>query len=168
MKVRNTFYIIFFTFLFCTSISCEPDTSKSSNSHGYENYSLIQDSLQNGWGSWNTHDVLSFSYLPDGLDVNLDIIIQSKNTRQSTPDLFFGIDYNDIQLEVTPVASSIRGDYSAIKLVMGDLKVIIESGSAGKDFVLHIKSLNSPVDQVVLIVAVGILWNNKGYTEWAG
>ncbi len=126
-----------------------------------EQYRAIQETLTNGWNTWNPTSVMSHVLLPEGL--NLQICI--KNTfitgNQYLKDAY--ISSKDARAEkITPGLHAYNGSYTELLVEFEGSKFKVESATEDGDLLLRITTLELPWKTPHLVLECGMLWNRKG------
>lgn len=127
------------------------------------NNKKLQEFLLRGWNTWNSADLLSYVYLPDGLALKIGF----RDSYISEPPhyidkLFINTPGKDIPVNIVPVSHSTNGRYIDYKLEWKDFEarivVIIQRG----DIIILFTPVRVPSYPPVIYLEAGMLWGKKG------
>jgi len=134
-----------------------------SQAYRHPNYQAIKKEILKGWGSYNTHNLLSYSLLQEGVEIKLLFNHQTKNTGEHLyrANVNAGTTWADAKIQ--PIAHAPDGSYTSQILRWTDINLLIETTQDGND-ILILLTPNNKIDwKNTVAVAVGILWNKQGH-----
>ena len=79
-------------------------------------YRKIKASLTNGWGQYNTMNILSYTHLPEGFELQIDFRAAAGNYASSFMGPVLDFHQTAPQPNVRPLASDFKNYYSKVEL----------------------------------------------------
>ncbi len=122
-------------------------------------YRKIKTELLKGWGQYNTMNILSYTHLPDGFDLELDFRVSAGNYASSFMGSVLDFHQTSPLPVIRPVASDVAPYYSKVVLSWEGLEATIEAASIENDLVLLIGPVTGASERIRLCVSSGMLWN---------
>lgn len=119
-------------------------------------YSKLNDKLLKGWNTWDTRNVLSQVFMPEGFAISIEIRIDSTKIIGANLGKLEGI-----PAEITPGARDYDGSYTDLVIRYKDRNIRVQSASREKDIVMLV-SIDIQDDSVVLSVIPEMKWNRNG------
>ncbi|MCF8381312.1 MAG: hypothetical protein K9H49_17195 [Bacteroidales bacterium] len=127
----------------------------------------LQEYLLQGWGSWNSSNLLEHVLMPEGLSIRI-----SFRTNQSSDAYPYYLDqsyitssYFDYPEEIEPLYHSYNGDYTDLRITWKGLTARVQTATQkGEIYILYTPEI-LPEDPSIMIVETGILWNKEGRVE---
>ena len=120
-----------------------------------------QDSLLQGWNTWNNPSVLSHVKMPEGLNIQL-LFRKQRTGPYWLKDSYVASPKYDFAEKIYPGQHAYDGSYTQLELNWEGQKAVVETASDGIDFYLLYQPLESPEPPHILVVETGILWNKPG------
>ena len=120
-----------------------------------------QDSLLQGWNTWNNPSVLSHVKMPEGLNVQL-LFRKQRRGPYWLKDSYVASPKYDFAEKIYPGQHAYDGSYTRLELNWEGQQAIVETASDGTDFYLRYQPVESPELPHILVVETGILWNKPG------
>ncbi len=124
-----------------------------------ETYQALQDSLAQGWNTWNTRSVLSHVLLPEGIALNLGL--KEYCDGQFLREALVGRSGDDAE-SVRPGLRSYGGSYTELTLRWRDIELFVQSAAMDDDLVLLVTPRAMQPKPATLVIASGLLWNRPG------
>jgi putative isomerase len=121
-----------------------------------KNYIQLSEKLKKGWNTWDTRNVLSQVYMPDGFAITLDINIG--NMKISGPKLG-SVEENNV--EITPGGHSYDGSYTDLTVKLRDRNIRVQTVAIDKNIVILVSN-NKPDDSTIISVVPEMKWNRHG------
>ena len=147
--MRIAFFFLFGSLLFSES----PRASAE--------YKKIQNSLQQGWNTWNTRSVTQHVLLPQGFSINIAFkqhyFLEEKYLRET----LIGRREDNAEI-VQPGAHTMNGSYTHLDLKWEEADTKISSAHIDNDLVILVSPNSIPKNRVKVIIETGMLWNRKG------
>lgn len=109
-------------------------------------------------------NILSYSHLPDGFDIELDFRVSAGNYASAAMGSVLDFHQSAPQPSIRPIASDVVPFYSKVQLNWEGLEVNIEAAAVEDDLVLLITPLLGASDRTKLCVSTGMLWNRPQKT----
>ena len=127
-----------------------------------DNYEILQQKLQTGWGTFNTNSVLSHVLLPEGLALNIGIKSTDIATYGYLKDAF--ISSRDSRPEnIVPGNHALDGSYTDLEISWNNIKFRVQSAvTTTNDLVLLVTPLEKIDKQINIVLEAGMLWNKEG------
>lgn len=127
-----------------------------------ENYSKVQQSLKNGWGTFNHKSVLSHVLLPEGFAMNIGIKLRHSNQDNYLKEAY--ISSRDPRPEtITPGFKAYDGSYSELTIEWNGVFFRLESATDKHDnLFLLLTPLELPEKAPSVVLESGFLWNKEG------
>ena len=122
---------------------------------------INQDSLLQGWNTWNNPSVLSHVKMPEGLNIQL-LFRKQRTGPYWLKDSYVASPKYDFAEKIYPGQHAYDGSYTQLELNWEGQKAVVETASDGIDFYLLYQPLESPELPHILVVETGILWNKPG------
>jgi len=163
MKTRSNFFnAAILALLFMSIIACTNQPSGNEQNQRLSEYEAIQDSLQQGWNSYNTRDVLSQVLMPEGLMVSYDLKYQGKNIGGYLNSAVFydGEEWSDARVQ--PQAHAPDGSYSKMHLAWEDVETLIETAHHQGNLLVLFTPAADLKHPSSAIIRPGFLWNKPG------
>lgn len=155
--MRSVFLV--FTFLLNVAVSHSQSVSYSP---AYKN---LQQSLANGWNTWNTESMLSHILLPEAIAVNIYL----KSTGNGGSYLKETYDNTEGRPEkITPGWHASNGSYTELIVDWNSNVFKVQTAAKGNQWVALITTMNTGPTVPNLIVESGILWNYPGRLSLSG
>ena len=120
-----------------------------------------QDSLLQGWNTWNNPSVLSHVKMPEGLNVQL-LFRKQRTGPYWLRDSYIASPKTNFPEKIYPGQHAYDGSYTQLELNWEGQKAVVETASDGIDFYLLYQPVESPELPHILVVETGILWNKPG------
>ncbi|MDD6209764.1 MAG: trehalase family glycosidase [Bacteroidales bacterium] len=120
-----------------------------------QEYDNLQREVATGWNTWNTYNVLSHVYLPEGLSVN--IIFQNGWDRLTEANFFSKA--TPKENTAIPGKRSLDGSYTSLTLQWKGDSIRVETASDGEQWVAYITPCDGKEISSDLVIQVGTLWN---------
>ena len=120
-----------------------------------------QDSLLQGWNTWNNPSVLSHVKMPEGLNIQL-LFRKQRTGPYWLKDSYVASPKYDFAEKIYPGQHAYDGSYTQLELNWEGQKAVVETASDGIDFYLLYQPVESPELPHILVVETGILWNKPG------
>jgi len=121
-----------------------------------KNYIQLSEKLKKGWNTWDTRNVLSQVYMPDGFAITLDINIGN----MKISGLKLGsVEENNV--EITPGGHSYDGSYTELTVKLRDRNIRVQTVAKDKNIVILVSN-NKPDDSTIISVVPEMKWNRKG------
>lgn len=133
-------------------------------SQDYRDYDTFNDSLAQGWNTWNYESMLSHVLLPEALAVNL-------NLRPAVLGTPYDENYHFDKVTVTktgmvrPRAHAFDGAYTDIILLWKGNRIQVQSTQKNDQLYLLISPLENSSTPYFIEVQSGFLWNKKGVVQ---
>ena len=123
------------------------------------NYEMLKQQTNQGWNTWNTRNVLSYSHLPEGFTVNLCIKEFSCTTplRESLVGRF-----GDHEEKIFPGARSYDGSCTQLNLKYQQLELDVRSVVAEDEQYVILTPLKTCYRTPVLVIEACLLWGKDG------
>jgi glycogen debranching enzyme len=123
-------------------------------------YEAIRQRLAQGWNTWNSRSVLSWSVLPEGFGINLAF----KQVRWLDEGYLSAalIGRGEGHEQIRPGPHTYDGRYTRLDIVWEELEATVETAHAGEDLVVLITPRREADSPVKLIVESAIYWNRPG------
>ena len=129
-----------------------------------QQYQLLQNSIAQGWNTWNTHSVLSHVKLPEGIALNIgfksnvitgnrylqEAYISKKDTRPE---------------EITAGYHAWDGSYTECIVSWESAVYKIETAHDEKGIVMLITPVKLPEIKHHIVLEAGMLWNKQGVVQ---
>lgn len=123
----------------------------------------LQQSLDLGWNTYNTMNVLSYVYLPDAFEIALDFMYQGKNfSGYLRGERSFNLD-NPGSATIRPLAHTYDGSYTKQQLSWHGINVSIETAVEKNEFFCVVRTMSPTNKPSALVLRTGMLWNKKGH-----
>ena len=130
-----------------------------------DNYRKLQQSLAQGWNTWNTESMLSHVLLPEAIAVNICM----NNTANGASYLKESFKVKEGRPEkVSPGWHSSDGSYTEIIVDWSDNTFKIQTASKGNQWVALITTMKASSMMPNVIIETGILWNHSGKFSLSG
>ena len=124
-------------------------------------YREIQGRLASGWNTWDSRSVMRFVRLPDGLTVDLGLKRNSWLEEDHLEEALVG--RSDPEAErIRPGVHAADGSYLEYDLEWKGLRLRVEAGHDGGDFVALVEPSGPSESTFELIVGAGLVWNRPG------
>ena len=124
-------------------------------------YREIQGRLASGWNTWDSRSVMRFVRLPDGLTVDLGLKRNSWLEEDHLEEALIG--RSDPGAErIRPGRHAADGSYLEYDLEWKGLRLRVEAGHDGGDFVALLEPSGPSESTFELIVGAGLVWNGPG------
>jgi len=121
-----------------------------------ENYLNLALKLKKGWNTWDTRDVFSHVYMPDGFAITLTISINKNKISGSK----IGRLENDCG-DIIPGAHTYDGSYTELTIKTKDRIIRVQTVSKDRDIVALISN-NKQDDSTIISVTAEMKWNRPG------
>jgi neutral trehalase len=121
-----------------------------------KDYIQLSEKLKKGWNTWDTRNVLSQVYMPDGFAITLDINIG--NIKISGPNLG-SVGRNSV--EITPGGHSYDGSYTDLTVKLRDRNIRVQTVAKDKNIVILVSN-NKPDDSTIISIVPEMKWNRQG------
>ena len=155
--MRKSAIVILFLFI---ALACKK-TELSKNTQ-IDSAEEMNDSLLQGWNTWNNPSILSKVKMPEGL--NLQMIFRSQRRGpQWLKDVIVPSYRGDYNYEVKPIGHEYDGSYIDFTLEWGEMKARITSATDGEDLVYLFTPVKKPDPSYVVNLRASYLWNKPGY-----
>jgi len=126
------------------------------------NYEMLKKQTNNGWNTWSTKSVLSFSHLPDGFAVNIGLHdgVMTIPLRESLIGRFGHRDE-----KIFPGARTYDGRYSEMNLKYGETEINVKSAVKNDEQIIYIEPVKHGMEYTKINVEACILWGKDGSLE---
>lgn len=152
----RTVHIIGIAFIVFTGCN-QPATEKTSG----DPVSRMNDSLLQGWNTWNNPSVLSMVKMPEGLNAQL-VFRKQRGGPYWLKDAYITGKQIDFPEKITPIAHSYDGSYIEMEIEWEGMKAHIKSAHNDEGFVYYFNPLDNPENPPILNLLVSFLWNKDG------
>jgi len=127
-----------------------------------QKYAAIQNSLKNGWGTFNHKSVLSHVLLPNGLALNIGFKLHSNSADNYLKEAFIS-SRNTRPEKIIPGFHALDAGYTELNLEWQGIHCKIESAvNESNDLFLLITPFAVPSETPSVVLETGILWNQSG------
>lgn len=123
--------------------------------------SKMNDSLIQGWNTWNNPSLLSMVKMPEGLNMQL-VFRKQRGGPYWLKDCYITGEHIDFPEKVTPIAHAYDGSYIEFELEWEGMKAHIRSAYTDDAFVYYFRPLENPDNLHVMNLLVSYLWNMDG------
>jgi hypothetical protein len=150
----------------CLSCASKKDTLPAATANNpLERYQALQDSMLQGWNTWNSHSMLSHVKMPQGFAVNLGL----KNTKLSH-NQYLNQAFPSAKVsrpeKVEPGLHAYDGSYTDLVVEWEGSRLRVESATDDNgDLYLLVTPLKLPGRKPYLFLQGGILWNKSGTVQ---
>lgn len=149
--------IIFAIFFYSLFI----DASAQSELHS--KYVALQESLKQGWGTYNHKSVLSHVLLPEGAALNIGVKLSNTGPSENYLREAFISSRGDRSEVVSPGPRAHNGSYSELTITWQGLKFKVQSATDERQNIVLLITPLSMKDRVAnIILEAGFLWNRPG------
>lgn len=121
----------------------------------------IENSILNGWNTWNNPSVLSHVYMPHGLNLQLKMRKKGSGPYWLNEAYVASPKYNFKEI-IEPREHAYDGSYSALHLTWEGANATIETATEGDDFMLLYTPDSLQENVHILVLESGFLWNRPG------
>lgn len=104
-------------------------------------------------------NILSYTHLPDGFDLQLDFRVSAGNYASSFMGAVLDFHQTAPMPVIRPIASDVAPFYSKVLLDWQGLEATIEAAAIGNDLVLLVTPIIGASDRTRFCVSTGTLWN---------
>ena len=157
MIMKSKITIVILLFLFLAEAKAQNDV--------HTTYVALQQSLQNGWGTYNHKSVLSHVLLPEGIALNIGIKFSNTGPSDNYLREAFISSRGDRSEIITPGPRAHDGSYSELTITWQGMQFKVQSATDSKqNIVLLITPLDLKGKQANVILEAGLLWNKAGTT----
>lgn len=123
----------------------------------------VQHTLQQGWQTSNTSNILSFTLHPQLIELSFELKFQHRyhHGQIIREKDFFGVTGFENR-KFYPVAHSINNDYVHLKMEWKEISVSIEAAQFNHDLYILITTHNQPKYPTIIATKLGYLYNTPG------
>lgn len=123
-------------------------------------YRELTDRLARGWNTWYVKNMLAHVLLPEGMVINLGI--KEYRGGNCLREILKG------PINVVPGLRSYDGAYTDLTLTWEDIRLRVQTGLDGDDWVALVTPLAMQKWPARLVAECGMLWNRPGSWRWDG
>lgn len=117
-------------------------------------YRQLMDRLARGWNTWYVQNMLAHVLLPEGMAINLGL--KEYRGGKHLREILKG------PIDVVPGLRSYDGAYTELTLAWQDIRLRVETGLDGDDWVALVTPLAMQKRTALLVAECGMLWNRPG------
>ena len=123
-------------------------------------YRKLTERLARGWNTWYVKNMLAHVLMPEGMVINLGL----KEYRGGTHlrEILKG------PIDIVPGLRSYDGSYTDLTLTWEGIKLRVQTGLEGEDWVALVTPLAMQKFPALLVAECGMLWNRPGVWRWKG
>ncbi len=136
------------------------DTAEKKQVGSVNSVESMNDSMLQGWNTWNNPSILSRVKMPEGL--NLQMIFRKQRQSRWLEDVIIPAYRSRYEYNVIPVGHSYDGSYIDLELEWEGMKARITSATDGEDLVYLYTPVEKPDRPFVVMLKAGHLWNKPG------
>ncbi len=155
MTISKIAYNVTGIFLLVSLLSAQP------SGRDFPQSQKIQNRLQQGWNTWNTHSVLQQVLLPQGFAINLAFKQHYYLEEQYLSEALIGRRGDDAKV-IRPGPHTYNGSYTQLDLKWEEVDVRVESAHIGDDVVILISPNTIPPNRAKVVIESAMLWNRRG------
>lgn len=157
-KKRILYFAIFLCFFSYPLWASQNVTSEKSVNRTKQpnDYLQLTEKLKKGWNTWDTRNVLSQVYMPDGFAITLDINIGN----MKIPGQKLG-SAEENSVEITPGSHSYDGSYTDLTVKLRDRNIRVQTVAKDKNIVILVSN-NKPDDSTIITIVPEMKWNSQG------
>jgi hypothetical protein len=130
-------------------------------------YQAVQETLQQGWNTWDSRSVLRQVHLPSAFALNLAFKQHYWLDEAYLPAALIGRSEEGAE-QVRPGIHTYDGSFAELELSWEEVLVRVEAATEGSDRVVLVTPLELPRNRAKLVVEAGMLWNRPGVVRRAG
>ena len=123
-------------------------------------YRKLMDRMASGWNTWYVKNMLAHVLLPEGMAINLGI--KEYRGGKHLREILKG------PIDVVPGLRSYDGAYTDLTLTWEDIRLRVQTGLDGDDWVALVTPLAVQKRPSLLVAECGMLWNRPGAWRWDG
>lgn len=126
-----------------------------------EQYELLKKQVGIGWNTWNTRNMLSHVYLPEGLSINIEFKQHYKNGEKYLKEALLA-KRNHRPEQIIPGLHAWDGSYTELQLKWEEVTAKIETASHNEQWFVKVTPLRNGNFPSKIVFSMGYLWNKPG------
>lgn len=119
-------------------------------------YAELTQKLKKGWNTWDTRNVLTQAYLPDGFALTIEPRVGHKTIVGSNIGVI-----DRAGTEIIPGGHNYDGSYTDLTLKIGSKKIRVQTVAEDKDIVILITN-DRPDDSTAVSIVANMKWGKPG------